>query len=135
MERWNPWRALRARPHVTLQWAMLRSARGLWVPNGATATIYLDVRLSRRERRCVLAHELVHDERGIAYGPGTPRALVDLEERAVTAIAVERLVPATELEQLANRGPIEMWEVADHFDVDQPTALHACRALAARRAA
>lgn len=128
-ERWNPWRALRERPQIELRQQWLRGRRGLWVPNGdGTSTIYLDPRASRRERRCTLAHELVHEERGIAYGPATPRPLVQLEERTVTRIAVGRLVPAAELAELAaSVDQLAAWEVADHFDVDHATARAACR--------
>jgi hypothetical protein len=93
-------------------------------PDG-TADIYLDLRLSRRERRCVLGHELIHDERGIAYHSGAPAALVQAEERAVDRELVERLVPAGELLELVRctaPSSLEVWEIAEHFDVDRRTA-------------
>jgi hypothetical protein len=131
--RWNPWRVLRARPHITLEWAWLRGHRGLWIPHpDGTATIQLDVRLSRRERRCVLAHELVHDERGIAYSRSTPAGLVQAEERWVWAETVRRLVPPDHLADLVHRmlpEPVMVLDVADHFDVDQTVARKACAQL------
>lgn len=135
-ERWNPWRALRERPQITLRQEFLRGRRGLWVPHGdGTSTIWLDPRGSRRERRCTLAHELVHEERGIAYTASTPRALVQLEERSVERITVARLVPVDELLELAAAAlpvPFEVWEIADEFDVDHRTARAACRLAAVR---
>lgn len=132
-ERWNPWAALRARPHITLHQQLLRGHRGLWVPRvGGTADIYLDVRLSRRERRCVLAHELVHDERGISYTTDSPGALVQSEERAVDREVVRRLVPAGELLELVRSSadmPLEVWEIAEHFDIDRTTARRAVAQL------
>jgi len=136
-ERWNPWRALRERPQIELRQQWLRGRRGLWVPNGdGTSTIYLDPRASRRERRCTLAHELVHEERGLAYTSATPAAMVQLEERAVTRIAVARLAPVDELLHLVTTAPAELavWEIADHFDVDHATAQTACRLAAVRLA-
>lgn len=126
--RWNPWAALRARPDITLEWAWLRGQRGLWVPHGdGTSTIALDRRLSRRERRCVLAHELVHAERGIAYDRSTPAALVAAEERIVWRETTRRLVPPGELMDLVEAcGVLEVWEIAEEFDVDHRVARLAC---------
>lgn len=122
--RWNPWRALREREHVRLAWTRLRGTRGLWESHGdGRVTIHLDPRLSRRERRCVLAHELVHDERQIGYGPWTPAALIEVEERCVWAETVDRLVPPGQLAALVDQGmPLMLWELCDHFDIDHQTA-------------
>lgn len=134
--RWNPWRALRERAHITLEWTWLRGDRGQCVFHGdGTVTIHLDPRLSRRERRCVLAHELVHAERGVGYGRGTPSGLVEVEERVVWRETARRLVPPDELASLVaafDGVPLELWEVAEHFDVDQVVARLACEALRAR---
>lgn len=65
--RWNPWAALRARADVVLVRSVpLAGPRGLAVvfPDGE-AVVAVDPGLCRVERRCVLAHELVHDERGL----------------------------------------------------------------------
>lgn len=129
--RWNPWATLRARPHITLEWTFLRGARGLWEPHGdGTVTIHLDPRLSQRERRCVLGHELVHDERQIGYLPSTPDALIDREERWVWGETARRLVPPGELADWARRCaplPVELWEICDEFDVTGQVARIACR--------
>lgn len=133
---WNPWRELRTREHVTLEWRFLNRTRGLWLPHpDGTATIVLDARLSRRERRCTLAHELVHDERGIAYTATTPAALIQAEERAVQRETVRRLIPPSRLERLVNQmtpDPVTVLDIADEFDVDARTARHACARLAQR---
>lgn len=130
--RWNPWRALRERDHIRVEWAFLR-CRGLWIPHAdGTATIQLDARLSRRERRCVLAHELIHDERGIAFLPSTPAGLVEAEERWVRAETARRLVPPAELAELVAAlapEPVTVLDVADAFDVDRCTARQACSRL------
>lgn len=99
MARWNPWRALRQRDHVTLRWARLPAGtRGLWVSDGTTATITIDARLGRVERNATLAHELVHDERGVMLTADAPRGVRAKEESIVADITAERLVPAVELE-------------------------------------
>jgi hypothetical protein len=128
--RWNPWRELRARPHIRLKWTLLHGDRGVWeLHHGGLVTIHLDPRLSQRERRCVLAHELVHDERQLGYEPGTPQGLVDIEERTIWREVARRLVPPDELAAFVARSaplPLEVWEIADEFDVDRHVARLAC---------
>jgi hypothetical protein len=132
-QRWNPWAELRRRPWVTLEFADLDGVRGLWIPRWPAGTlIVLDWRLTRRERRCTLAHELVHDERGIAYTADHPDGLVDVEERAVWAETVRRLVPPAQLVTLvdvADGEPVEVHHVEELFDVDRNVAERACRSL------
>lgn len=98
---------------------------GVIAQRGGRSAILLDSRLSRTQRRCVLAHELVHDERGTnCHADGAPvtwDAVVAREERIVHDIAVERLVPLDRLRDYC-RGitdfiAVEPWEVAEVFDV------------------
>lgn len=137
--RWNPWRALRARPHITLEWTFLRGARGLWEPHGdGTVSIHIDPRLSQRERRCVLGHELVHDERRIGYLASTPAGLVAREEWWVWGETARRLVPPSELSGWVSRSaplPVELWEICDEFDVTGQVARIACNELGRGREA
>lgn len=142
--RWNPWAALRARPHVGLRidpeaallgGAMLVQAPGLTV-------IVLDPALDRRSRRVALAHELVHEERGGGCdGPELPSGLdviVARDEAAVIREVARRLVPPAALRHLLEQRQglglhLEPWEVAEAFDVDDPTARVALTALGAGR--
>lgn len=81
----DPWTDLRGRPHVDLVWADLpRGVRGL---TDGVATIWLSRRLSQRERRCTLAHELVHLDWG--HTEGQPPNV----EAAVNAEVARRLLP------------------------------------------
>lgn len=120
--RWNPWRALSEREHLDLVVARLPDGvRGVWSPG----VIALDHRLGRRQRNATLAHELVHDERGIGQ-PTATEAMMEREEAIVRRITAERLIPADELTELARRGevePVHLWEVADHFDVPEDVVI------------
>lgn len=122
---WNPWRALRAREHVHLEWRDLPDGiDGFWAPlPGGRAVIALAARLRRTERRCVLAHELVHDERGFVTSL-MPRALAEKEERAVEVEVARRLVPLDDLRSwitvrvdvgdlVTVASVAEEWDVAD----------------------
>ena len=122
--RWNPWRALRARDHLELRWADLAPAKGLLtVDSAGIRIVWLHRALSRRWRSATLAHELVHDERGIFYDRSTPALLVSKEERAVKIETSRRLVPPEELAEMARwaaaEEPIELWELAEAFDVPE----------------
>lgn len=120
-DHWEPWTALGARPEVELWFADLQGARGLWVRRGGRDTVYLDASLRRRERRAVLAHELVHAERGIGHGTGATALTMAKEERLVWDEAVRRLAPPSAIERLRRRAAdghtVEEWEVAEELDL------------------
>lgn len=132
--RWNPWRALRERDHIELVFADIPAGTdGAWFPFGPTSTIVLDVGLDRIHRNATLAHEVIHDERGISYPLDAPAALVAKEERAVDLEVARRLVPLDELERFclarATVGAVSVHDVADEFEVPPDVAARAMRML------
>lgn len=62
----HPWRSLRHKPHIDVVWTrddtLLAGADAWWY--GDQAVILMDARLRQTQRRCALAHELAHEERG-----------------------------------------------------------------------
>ena len=129
--RWNPWHALRDRPHIELRYGRLDdSLQGMWQRDHLGELIVLDDRLDRRQRRCVLAHELVHAERGIGHGAAT-EATMQREETAVRREVARRLVPEAELRAFVARrltvDPVTLDQIADEFDVDLEVAAEAVR--------
>jgi hypothetical protein len=124
---WDPWAELDRREHIVLARARLPAGvHAVYARRGARAAILLDVRLPRRDRRAVLAHELVHDERGGgADVPGMPAAwtaVVAREERAVDAEVARRLVPPRELEAFVRTrdglgDAVTLHDLAEEFDV------------------
>lgn len=128
MAGWRPWRALRERDHLTLEWARLDGCRGHITELGdGRRLIVLDHRLGRVDRNAVLAHELIHDERGILFTDDTPPGIVRKEEALVDAETARRLVPVDELEPLVRArvldgGCVEWRDVAEWFDVPQDVA-------------
>ncbi len=134
MAGWNPWTAARARPDLQIWFAD--------VPDGATwhrdehgDHITLDASATRRERRALLAHELVHAERGVGY-PHATAATMEREEAIVRRETALRLVPLAELAALVDRRgdvePVTCEVVADEFDVPEPVAREALLALRQR---
>lgn len=130
---WDPWEALRSRPHVELRYAPEAALTGgaMLVTTRDRAIVVLDPALGRRARRCALAHELIHEERGGGCdGYGLPVAWDDVvarDEAAVNREVAARLVPSPALRRLAHQradvgDPLAAWEVADAFDVDDAVA-------------
>lgn len=149
--RWNPWAALR-QSRVALWFAVLDGERGRWerhhvegspawgVPatRGVDATrdvVVLDARLRRRARQEVLAHELVHVERGVGW-PHASAATMEVEEERVWRVALDRLAPPSEVQAFLERrgtvGAVTIADLAEEFDLsmeaaERVAALHAVR--------
>lgn len=124
MPRWNPWRALRA-SSIELWFAALDGERGRWSTDGRRQEIILSERLDRRQRREVLAHELVHAERGVGW-PDATAATMELEEERVWRAALHRLAPPEEVEAFLVRrgsvGPVTVADLAEEFDLSLEAA-------------
>lgn len=124
MTRWNPWRSLRA-TRVELWFAPLGEERGRWVRTGDHDEIWLDQALDRRSRREVLAHELVHVERGVGW-PDATAATMEIEEERVWRIALQRLAPPEEVDRFVRRratvGPVTVADLAEEFDLSPEAA-------------
>lgn len=104
MSFYNPWDHLHAAfPAVRVEFARLDGRCG--ETNGRDL-IRLDKRLLQVERRCTLAHELVHLE------AGEGRACTPSREREVNQIAAARLISLEALVKAARwaRGPLELAE-------------------------
>lgn len=83
----HPWRSLREREDITLHWADLPAPLHA-VTDGTT--VWMHDRLLQTERRCAIAHELVHIERGT-------RCVDDAEEQRVRRITARRLIDTADL--------------------------------------
>lgn len=132
MTRWNPWAALRATP-TQLWFAPLVGERGRWTRGPDGDEILLDERLDRRSRQEVLAHELVHVERGVGW-PDATAATMEIEEERVWRIALRRLAPPGEIARfLAARGtvgPVTVSDLAEEFDLSPHAAEQVARLYA-----
>ncbi len=129
MPRWNPWRALRA-SSVELAFASLDGERGRWTRRGDRDEILLEETLDRRSRREVLAHELVHVERGVGW-PLATAATMEREEERVWRIALDRLAPPEEvgayLAARASVGAVTVDDLAEEFDLSPRAAARVAR--------
>jgi hypothetical protein len=113
---------------VELRFAEVGPHRGIWQRDADGEVIVLDVALDRRARRCVLAHELVHAERGIGR-PAASAATMEREEEAVRREVARRLVPPGLLASfVGSRAELDgttAADVAEEFDVEIDVAVKA----------
>jgi Zn-dependent peptidase ImmA (M78 family) len=114
MDSYDPWHALNEIDGVHLVVADLPGRRRGEI-DFETRTITLHPRLRPVERRCTLAHELVHLERGPVLIRQTNR-----EERIVSAIAARRLVSVGVL-AAALQWSDDPRVIADELGVDERT--------------
>lgn len=143
--RWKVWRELRDREHIEfeLDGRLPRSTGGaVYVLDGTRAWIVIAEWLTQRERKCALAHELIHDElRSSCRAAGMPAAwdaVVGREEAWIDREAARRLVPHAELGQFLRRQAarvdpaVTLHDIAEHFDVTERYADLAFASFAAR---
>ncbi len=135
MAGWNPWAAARAHPRLEIVYGAVPEG-ATWHRDHSGDRITIDERATRRERKALLAHELIHVERGIGH-PVASAATMQREEAIVRRETAARLVPLADLaafvDARATVEPITTWIVADEFDVPEAIALEALRALLERR--
>ncbi|MCL4368008.1 MAG: ImmA/IrrE family metallo-endopeptidase [Actinobacteria bacterium] len=122
--RYNPWTHLATHwphIHVDTRATLPHGMYGAWTPG----VLHLSRRLTQTGRRCTLAHEIVHLERGPT--PTEPMAAAR-EELTVDRIAARRLITIDTLADAIawTRHPDE---IADYCWVDRPTLRARIRAL------
>lgn len=119
---WHPWRQLRERRHITLQWTDNDTGQ-LGCFNHRTQTITLDRLQTQAERRCTLTHELIHAERGPC-----PPGMAAREEEIVEREAARRLIDIRPLIE-AMAWSTDMSEIAAELWVDEPMLRARLRSL------
>jgi hypothetical protein len=128
VEPWNPWAAVRERGDIIVLFQRVPGAPpAVHQLRGRTHVLLIDPAGGRVERNHLLAHELVHIERGggcASHGwmPSAWGPVVRREEERVETIVAQRLVPVRALAQLAWKaseleGPLDAHVVAERFDV------------------
>ncbi|WP_206488379.1 ImmA/IrrE family metallo-endopeptidase [Rhodococcus sp. KRD162] len=116
MGRYNPWKHLgETYPHVILctAYELEQGVRGLVQGD----RIWLSSTLDRVERRCALAHEIVHLERGIVL-EARDSVHTREEERIVDTIAANRLID-TELLTELRAAMVPTADIAKALDVTE----------------
>lgn len=122
-DRYDPWRDLARREHITLAVTRLPVGTGWYFSD--IPGIALDDRLDRVGRRCALAHELAHVDLGHTHqaagrGPGTSR-IARRREVEADILAAVRLITLADLAD-ALRWALCPEEVAQELDVTEDLA-------------
>lgn len=87
----HPWRALREREEINLQWVSLPAPLHA-VTDGTT--VWMHNRLLQVERRCAITHEQAHIDRGT-------KCVDDAEEQRVRRLTAEQLIDTRDLVEAA----------------------------------
>jgi predicted transcriptional regulator len=125
---YSPWRHVGTMPDIEVWSEPLEYADAYWDPE--YRVILLDVRLSQAERRCHLAHELVHIDAGdecCRVGPDGDRLALRQERRTEDRAAC-RLISLDDLAE-ALLWCLDFDEVAEHLHVDARTVRARIRSL------
>lgn len=117
----HPWRRLRDLAHVTLTW---HDGGPMGLTHFASATISLRRGLSWAERRCTVAHELLHVERG-----PVPMTLAGMEEERVRRETARMMLPDVRAMGEALAWAHDEHEAADELGVDVPVLRYRLRHL------
>lgn len=75
--------------------------------------------LSMHKRKTMLAHELGHCETASFYKIYSPLELISRHEHRADKWAIEKLLPKNEMEEAIHNGYVEVWELAEYFDVTE----------------
>lgn len=108
---YHPWRHLRDLAHVRLEWR--HDTHDLGCTHFRADLITMSTQQTQAERRCTIAHELVHLERG-----PVPPHLEAREEEVVEREAARRLIDLHDLGEALAWSPYPC-EVADELWVDE----------------
>lgn len=115
MGKYDPWGDLSQRTYLRVEFVDMPTGRRGIIRDGA---ILIDQHQLQVERRCTVAHELVHDERRIY--PTDP-VLKAREETLVETTAARRMIALPDLlDALRHCSTRLATELADHLWVDQP---------------
>lgn len=76
--------------------------------------------LSEVDEKIKLAHELGHCKTGAFYDRSSPLSNRNQCEHRADVWAIKKLIPKDELRNAMNFGYVELWELAEHFEVSEP---------------
>lgn len=86
-----------------------------------------DSDMTEAQRRSHLAHEIGHCETGAFYDLYSPLDNRAKDEHKANVWAIKKLLPKEELNKAFKRGIVEVWQLAEHFDLTEDIICFACK--------
>ena len=83
--------------------------------------------MTEAQLRTHLAHEIGHCEAGAFYDKNSPLDNRAKDEHKANVWAIKKLLPKEELQQAFRQGLVEIWQLAEHFDLTEDIIRFACR--------
>lgn len=89
--------------------------------------IGIDSNMTERNEIVHKAHELGHCLTGSFYNRYSKLDIISKHEYRANKWAIKKLIPKDELIEAFEKGIIELWQVAEHFEVTEDFAKQACK--------
>lgn len=90
--------------------------------------IGIDTReMTEAQERTHLAHEMGHCETGAVYDERVPLETRGRCERKANVWAIKKLLPKKELQKAFKEGLVELWQLAEEFNVTEDLVRFACK--------
>lgn len=83
--------------------------------------------MTKAQERVHLAHEMGHCETGAVYDARVPLKTRGRCEHEANVWAIKELLPKEELRKAFKRGIVEVWELAEEFEVTEDFIRLACK--------
>ena len=85
-----------------------------------------DKNMTESQKKTRLAHEIGHCETGAFYSPYTPLETRARCEFKANRWAARKLLPKNKLKRAMEGGAVEVWQLAEHFGVEENLIRFAC---------
>lgn len=85
-----------------------------------------DSHMTEAQKKTHLAHEIGHCETGAFYSPHSPLETRARCENRANRWAANALLPKAKLKKAMKGGAVEVWQLAEHFGVEESLIRFAC---------
>lgn len=105
--------------NITVFSASCPNSKALCIRNDTTGKYYIILDKNNPNEVELLAHELGHCMTGSLYNPDSPLDINSKHEYGACKWAIEQLIPKQDMEDAFECGIVEVWELAEYFEVSE----------------